>query len=928
MPRVSSQTIVGREEPLRLLDDTLAAAEAGRPQLVLLTGEAGVGKTRLAQELEGHARERGFLVLQGESIEFGGEAFPFAPLAAALAGLDEELPALHSSGHHGKARLCELVLDLLGGHAPVLLVLEDLHWADRSTRDFLAFLARRMRDERLLVAATYRSGELPRTHPLRRLLTEMARRPVVTRLDLSPLDRAAVSLQLEAIAGGPVPARLADELHTRSGGNPFFVEELFAARRDDLVPDTVTDTVLARVQLLSPGAQRLLTVVAAAGGPADHTLLEPSVPELGPALREALDAALLVEDERGVVLRHGLIGEVIYGSLVAGERADLHRALAEALAAAGASAARLADQWHRAGDHDAALAASVAAALEAEAVYAYPEAREHLERALSLWDAATVRPGGVDRIELLSRAAPAARFDGDRERALTLGREALAQLEGDPARAARLYERLGEYESWDDRAALACYEQALALLPAEPGPERSRLLAAQGHALMGLRRWDEARACCEAALEQADDALAAAAGLTLGLVLAFLGDLAAGERRLREALEAAQRAGAGEELARAYVHLGELLRLRGRHADALDAMVTGERAAARLGMRGTFGHFMFVNAADDLLRLGRWEEVEQRLEEAERLDLGVTAAAMHRATAGHLHALRGEEALARTHLEQALELAGDGLPGEFVVPIRGAGAVLALAAGDAEEARRQVDAAFAAVGEDRDPLYTPALHWLGVRAEADLAERARARRQEPQAARAAALVADLDQLLARSAPVPDAVAHRAMAAAELSRVRGRPEPALWQAGAAAWDELSEPYPAAYARLRHAESLLTTGGTRATAAGLLAAANATSLELGAHPLREQVQALARRARLRLGPRTGRREPLEEPPLTRRETDVLRLLADGLTNRQIAKRLFISEKTVGTHVAHIFSKLDVHTRVEAANRAQALGVLTST
>jgi DNA-binding CsgD family transcriptional regulator len=954
VPRVSSQTIVGREEPLRRLDELLGAAAAGRPQVVLVAGEAGVGKTRLANELERRARERGFLVLHGECIEFGGDAFAYAPLVAALRDLpttwaadaledlDEEsrddlaglLPRLAvgrsgaSSGRYGRARLCELVLHLLGRlgdeQAPVLLVLEDLHWADRSTRELLAFVARGLRTEPVAVVATYRTGELPRGHPLRRLVGELARRPLVTRLDLAPLDRAGVAIQLEAIAGEPVPARLADELHARSGGNPFFVEELFAAGGDAA---TLADAVFARVHRLSAPAQRLLAALAAAGGRAEPEVLEPVVPDLGPAVREAVDAGLVVD---GVALRHGLIGEVVYGSLVAGERTALHRALGHAMA--GAPAARLADQWHRAGEYDAALAASVEAGLDAERLYAFSEARGHLERALELWDAATVRPR-IDRVELLARTAQAARFSGDRERAVALGREALAQLdvEAEPLRAARIYERIGEYASWDDRAALECYGQALRLLPPEPLPERARLLAAQGHALMGLRRWDEARARCEAALGEAgeldDESLAAAPGLTLGLVLAYLGDLEGGERRIRESLARAVR---GEEQARAYVHLGELLRLRGRHAAALEAMVSGEQVAVRLGMRGSFGHFMYVNAADDLLRLGRWDEAEQRLEEAERLDLGVTAGAMQHAIAGLLHALRGQSASARRHLERADALADEGLPAEFVTPIRGAWAALALASGDPDEARRHVEAALAAAGDDRDPLYTPALHSLGVRAEADIAERARARRRAGDAAdaerRAEALLADLDELLSGHAAVPDAQANRATAAAEHGRVTGRAEPRRWEHAARAWSELGEPYPAAYATLRHAEALLSAGADRRAAAELLNAAHATATELGAHPLREQAQALARRARVRLGPAAQPPEPADELALTRRETDVLRLLADGLTNRQIADRLFISEKTVGTHVGHIFSKLDVHTRMEAAGRAHALGLST--
>ncbi len=956
MPRVSSQTIVGRDEPLRLLDDVVAAAAERRPQVVLVAGEAGVGKTRLAGELERRAREQGFLVLHGDCIEFGGDAFAYAPLVAALRdvpaqwvveALDEldgesrdDLAGLlprvaverpgSASGRYGKARLCELVLHLLGRlgdeQAPVLLVLEDLHWADRSTRDLLAFVARGVRAERLAVTATYRTGELGRGHPLRRLVGELVRRPPVTRVDLAPLDRAGVAAQLEAIAGGPVPDRVADELHGRSGGNPFFVEELYAAGGDAA---TLSEAVSARVHRLPAPAQQLLATLAAASGRAEPAVLEAVVPEFGPAVRAAVDAGLVVDD---VALRHGLIGEVVYGSLVPGERTALHRALARAMASAPAAA--LADQWHRAGEYDAALAASVEAGLDAERLYAFPEVRGHFERAIELWDRAADRPT-IDHVELLSRTAQAARFSGDRERATSLGRQALAELdvEAEPVRAARIYERIGEYASWDDRAALDCYDAALRLLPPGPLPERARLLAAQGHALMGLRRWEEARERCEAALAESraldDESLAAAPGLTLGLVLAFLGDLEGGERRVREALARATR---GEEAARAHVHLGELLRLRGRHAAALETMVAGERLAVRLGMRGSFGHFMYVNGTDDLLRLGRWEEAEERLEAADRMDLGVTAGAMQNAIAGHLYALRGEAALARQHLERADALVGEGLPAEFVTPIRAAWATLALAAGEPEAARGHVEVGLAAAGDDRDPLYTPALHWLGVRAEADLAERARARRRAADVAdaerRAGALLGDLDHLLTANAAVPDAGAYRAGARAERSRAAGVADPAGWERAAHAWRELGEPYPEAYATLRHAEALLLAGGDRRAAAALVRAAHATAVALGAHPLREQAQALARRARTQLHPTVpaSQLEPADEPVLTRRETDVLRLLADGLTNRQIADRLFISEKTVGTHVGHIFAKLDVHTRMEAAGRAQALGLAT--
>jgi DNA-binding CsgD family transcriptional regulator len=281
---------------------------------------------------------------------------------------------------------------------------------------------------------------------------------------------------------------------------------------------------------------------------------------------------------------------------------------------------------------------------------------------------------------------------------------------------------------------------------------------------------------------------------------------------------------------------------------------------------------------------------------------------------------------AREHLQRADELAAAGLPGEFLGPIRGAWAALALTEGDATAARDHVAAALEVT---QDALYTPPLLSLAVRAEADLCERARAGRSEHDAARADALVARLDALLEAAgwAP-PDALAHRALALAEVGRARGAHGVDAWVAAVDAFERLSEPYPAAYARFRQAEAALLTANDRDLAGRLLVQAWATATALRAAPLRDEIEALARRARLELAPEAAPDAPAADAGplgLTARETEVLRLLADGLTNREIAGRLFISQKTVAAHVAHIFEKLDVHTRVEAAGRAQRLGVL---
>jgi DNA-binding CsgD family transcriptional regulator len=939
--QVSSQAIVGRDAALGTLGRVLHDAAEGAPQLALIAGEPGSGKTRLVGALEAHARELGFLVLHGECLEFGGEELPYAPVIAALRALplEEELDDLdedaraalavllprlkgggpRSSDRFGQGRLYERVLDLLGRAAarrPLLVVLEDVHWADPSTCAVVSFLARNLGEGRIALALTFRTGELALEHPTRRLMAELARRQLVTRLDLEPLDRDAVARQLEAIAGEPVPTALADDLHRRAGGNPFFVEELFATWRDGRaeIPATVADAIGLRVAAVPAGGRALLSVLAAAGGQASHAVLEHCAPASGPSLREALDAGLVMRDraDEGVALRHGLIGEVIYAELVPAERTELHTAIAAAMLRTGAPAARLADQWQRAGAHADALSASLEAGADAAHQYAFAEASAHYERALTLWD--VVAPDDADRVELLAGAAQAARYSGDQPRALELGRAALAAHDhaADPERAARLYERLGEYHSWDDEAALECYRQALRLLGDAPTPLRARLLAAEGHALMGLRRWAESRERCERAIAVAggDDGQAAAARITLGITLGFLGDIAAGERQLREALAGAH----AEDEVRAYVHLGELRRLAGDHAGALEAMDEGERAAARLGMRGSFGRFMYVNAIHDLLRLGRWDEAAARVREAARMELSVTAGAMFHASAAQLHVLRGETAAALGELDAARACIERGLPGEFETPFHSAGAALALAERDPGAAREHAATALAAPAE---PLYIPVLLWLGVRAEADAAETARAHRQPVDLTRA-------DALLAAFPGGAGALAYRELALAERGRLAGSPEPACWRAAADRFDALAEPFPAAYARLREAEALLARGGDRRAAGERLAAAHAIATELSARPLRDDVEALARRARVSLV-HAGHEPEAESADalLTRRETDVLELLAEGLTNREIAARLFISEKTVSTHVGHIYDKLGVHSRVEAAGRARAIG-----
>ena len=516
-----SPVFVGRDAELAALTAALDAAVAGDPAVVLLSGEAGVGKTRLVEEAAERASEAGARVLAGSCIEMGGEGLPFGPLAHALRSLMRDtspeqldafigparselaqvLPDLDPDsalsrpplGEGGTARLLELVvgvIERLAADRPLMFVIEDLHWADRSTLDLVALLVRALRAARVLVVVSFSSDELHRSHPLRPLVTGWERVRAVHRIELERFGREDVAQQLEAILGAPPSARLVDQVHERSEGNAFLVEEILGAVQGGADPDqlplSLRDVLLARVERLDPTTQRLLRIAAAGGRAVSDRLLAAVAgleeAELDAALREAVEHHVLVVDEtdRGYVFRHALTRDAIYGDTLPRERVRIHTAYGEALSAdpalAGgnvAVAAALALHWRAAHDLPRALEASIEAA-QLAAGYAPAEALGHLERALEIWpqvpDAA--ERSGIDVVEALRRAGQSAYAAGALDRSLAMFDEALAELgpDADPERRALLMEaRAATLLDFGraDEAGLEL-ERAAALLPAEP----------------------------------------------------------------------------------------------------------------------------------------------------------------------------------------------------------------------------------------------------------------------------------------------------------------------------------------------------------------------------------------------------------------------------------------------------------------------------
>ncbi|HLX34096.1 MAG TPA: AAA family ATPase [Candidatus Limnocylindrales bacterium] len=889
-------------------------------------------------------------------------------------------PEVGSGG--GRGRLFELVLAFLGRLArlePVALVIEDLQWADRSSLDLLAFLIHNARTTPLAIVMTLRRGELPRRHPLTPLVAELVRSRQVERIDLGPLDREAIADQVAGILGEPVDAAFVDRIFERSQGNPFFAEELVAAGGRNELPAALRDVLLAHVDVLSPHTRELLRVAAVGGmrqsAPVLARVLSWSDAEVRSSVRDAIDHGTLVAEGRpspgASTFRHALIQEAILGDLTPDERVALHVAFAAALdeldpAGPGgiapdvATAAERAYHWSQAGDAPRAFAAHIRAGIAAEGVLAFPEAERQFAQALDIHDRLPRKPpdGGLDEIELLERLARCASAAGTPTRAVEAIRRAirLVDREAEPLRAGLLHQRLGRYLAQISASTevIAEAREAVRLVPTEPpSAERVQVLAGLGQALLVVARHEEARDVSAAAIRAAASVPArlaeARAHLTWAMASGLIGDPDETLGAVVQACDLALATGDPELIGSAYWDLAYIQALHARRwraaiATCLEGFAASERAGRVLASGG--GRDLLLQAATSAWGVGDWPLADGFLDRAEGLGAETSQTA-----SGYLYPyVRGLLALARGRIDEASrrvqELAGFHI-GRHDLSARSEmsriRAELALARGRPIEASEVMAAAVegltdAAISADADDLAE--LLAMGIRIEADVAGLARTHRDHAAVAAAADRAAGyLELMRSRTAmfvvrqPGRRRLSHAFVLSGEAELARLGRAAVDWRAVAMAWHDLDEPHREAYAWYREAETILSLSRRRLAAEAALRAAFGIAGRLGAATLLRDVENLGRRSRIVVdgvsAMSVAHASDAGANPaatgLTRRERDVLELLADGRTNREIGEHLFITEKTAGVHVSNILGKLGAVRRTEAAAIARRAGLI---
>ena len=987
-PRATSPVLVGRAHQLAVLEAALGPSRHGGPSVVLLGGEAGVGKSRLTSEFAARAGAAGARILTGGCVELGADGLPFAPFTAVLrelvrdlgpdgvaallpGGVTRDLARLlpefgSADGDAGdivaRVRLFEQMLALLERLAedgPVVLLIEDAHWADRSTRDLLAFLVGRQQVlDGVLIVVTYRSDEMHRTHPLRPLLAELSRLAWVERMDLPRLDRLHADELVARILGREPEPSLAERVYSRADGNPLFVEELLCdcdGGALSVLPESLRELLMAAVRRLPEETQEVLRAASAGGQRVGHGLLAAATglddDELSRALRPAVAANVLIADADGYAFRHGLIREAMIDDLLPGDHTRLHTRFAAALrddpglVPPGRAEIEQAHHWYAAHDAVEALVSCWRASMPTGRALAYAEELQLLGRVLELWDKVpdAEQRIGVSHLSVLEMSARVAGMDGDNDRSAAFATAALNEVDpaAEPGRAALLLETRALTRRYGSSTAdlRADLQAALDLVP--PGvadAARARVLFSMARNVLPPYGPEPAAALEEAlrlARRSGHLATEAAALHELAELTSRDGDDQAALEMLRQARAIAASARAYEPLLGAVINESHVLEGMGEHERAAEVARAGIASAEDYGLTRSSGTFLAINVAEPLAALGRWDEAAEVLEHA--LALSPTRPTNRvglRQLAGELALRRGDLAAAADSAaagRAALAGIGHGRLGQYSIPLARLDIELLLAEAKPADALAAADDAVGRIDLALDPRFA----WALLAAAATAAGAAvRVRRTDAAlAGRAADLLARLHALagtMPARGPVQQAerLTFRAEALRAAAAVPGDETPAAqilaaFDAAGAAWESDGQPYPLAVALLHGAEAALAASDRDGAAARLRRAADLAG-GLGARPLAKEIEALAASARIRAdGGQAGHKVVAATPlGLTAREFEVLRLVADGQSNPEIAARLFISAKTASVHVSNILAKIGVASRGEAAAAAHRL------
>jgi DNA-binding NarL/FixJ family response regulator len=979
------------------LEAAYEAVRQGGPAAVLVGGEAGVGKTRLITEFTASARAAGARVLTGGCLELGADGLPFGPFTAILRDLVREVGAgqitglLPGSGRatrelarllpelagdqaadaanvlnggsltrpavdEARARLFEeflTLLERLAGQRPLVLVVEDAHWADRSSRDLLAFLIGYQRSLRnVLIVVTFRSDELHRTHPLRPLLAELTRIDWVERTELPRLSRGQAEELAAAVLGRVPDPALTDDLYKRAEGNPLFTEELLACEDGCAgIPDSLADLLQQAVRRLPEDTQEVLRVASAGSGSISHALLAKIAgrtdDELIAAVRPAVAGNVLVTTADGYAFRHALIREAVHEDLLPGEHSSVHTKFAlaieadAALVSGGRADIERAHHWYSAHNTTGALTSAWQASAQASRTVAHAERLMLLARVLEMWDQVpdAAERIGADHVRVLEEAAATANDAGEQQRGLAFVESALSQLdeETDPVRYALLLRRRYSFRhELHLDAGQEDLDRALALVPNSVSEQaRTQLLLAAadcGCDAKGpqFRVW--AQEALEAARKIGDLDAEAQALATLAMIETLPSGMALPDseplRQIAQGKAAAEQVGAYQPILKLGIYESHLLCGAGLYERAAMVAREGIADAERHGLARTGGAFLAINLAEPLFYLGRWDEAAEVAERA--LDLApppLTRAALWIVRAYIALAQGDTGTAARRAASSRIVLSSTRYDDQYHLPQAALDIDMALATAGP-------DAAIALAGETLDQhdlsVSSPRYVWPLVVSAAIAA------REATDGGNDSAAAALLDRLRTVAAkqeafgPVQRAwqlsfaaLDPRGGACAddaEDGEGTADTDPlAAANAAVAAWEALGQPYLTAVALRYAAAAALDGPAGREVAADRLRRAAPIADRLSARPLAGQIADLASRAGEVNG---GTPAGADRLGLTGREFEVLRLVAAGQSNREIAATLVISPKTASVHVSNILAKLGTATRTEAAAKAHAL------